>query len=964
MVHRFSLHRKLLLLVMAMFTITSVTNAQLPVRKVLVEKQTGAWCQYCPGGIEAFDQIHKQYPEDAILAAYHQGDMMEVPEQETIRAAGYWSGYPSGTVNRSDAIATHPTTIASQFGQYVGRTSIVAVRLKNVNFNAGTRALQVEVEAKFFAGHTGEKRFNLLVIEDSVTGSGTGYDQVNAYNTQQGSKWFGKGNPIKNFYHRHVVRKVVGGAWGVSGSLPNIVQTGDIKTYTFNTKLDNTWKPERMYLVAMVAEYDNDGKKPRTVLNAEEERLTVRSARAELSLTNQYNVIKAAQVIEKTVTVKNTNAVELTYDLSIDETSDYPGDWTAELSSDNVKIAAGKSTDVTLKITAGGSFDMASLAKINVKAMPRAKAGIDPRESVIGVYALTDIAKYMVVQVGGFTNWGDDYASLMSESELYGKGVFKTGWDEPLINAFKDQFEGFAFQLSGGIVTQTGVVAPAPLAATGSGYPNLAKMITDLLGEGKSVFLSAPRSIWWASNDPNAAQGNVPEAVSFFKDFLKIQLKKSEQRFSVNGNTYSLTKFNVAGIQGNPITDNLNGLANDAFSNYTMYTDLMTLSSSSTCTPILTCDNKPENIVGVSYQNDKKGRLVFLTVPVEAFNNAFTRSQFITKSWDWLLEGKVDKPKVAKISSTVNSIDFKDVVLNKVSEQKFEIENTGEIPLVIKEIKLDGSNPEVFEMASVQLPLSLEPGQKKEFTVTFTPKAEKTYLAIIQFVSNADGEESNSFTIDIEGKGVSDAPKPSVLKASVDKVEFGSVSVGSTAEKALKIKNTSDKAIEIVSVAFEGTNASNFSSIEKPELIPTNIELPFKLGFTSDKAGTFVATMIVTSKIDENTQDVFRIDVSASAVASGVYDDAVSQSMKIEVGPNPASVQSQVNFTLNGTAPQSVEISVLDMKGSVVMSLHNGMLLTGSHSLSIDAGKLAAGAYKVIARTNNESVSVPLMIVR
>jgi hypothetical protein len=137
-------------------------------------------------------------------------------------------------------------------------------------------------------------------------------------------------------------------------------------------------------------------------------------------------------------------------------------------------------------------------------------------------------------------------------------------------------------------------------------------LVKDLLAQGKSVFLSAPRSLWWASNDPNAAEGKVPEAVNFFKDILKIEFVQSIARFTVSGNTYSLTKFNVAGIEGNPISNAVNGLGNNTFSNYTMYTDILKLSTGSTSVPLFTTDNKATNIVGVSYENDKKGRMVFL----------------------------------------------------------------------------------------------------------------------------------------------------------------------------------------------------------------------------------------------------------------------------------------------------------------------------------------------------------------
>jgi len=445
---------------------------------------------------------------------------------------------------------------------------------------------------------------------------------------------------------------------------------------------------------------------------------------------------------------------------------------------------------------------------------------------------------------------------------------------------------------------------------------------------------------------------------------LKIQLKQSVVRHTVSGNTYGLIKYNVAGIEGNPISDGVNGLGNDAFTNYTMYTDLINIASGSPCTPIFTVDNKTDNIVGVSYQNDNKGRLIFLTAPVEAYNNSYVRSQFIQKSWDWLLEGKVEVAKVAKITASVNSVDFADVVLNNTSEKKFDIENTGEIPLIIKSVQLGELNKDAFTFNAPEMPLTIEPGQKREFAVSFKPTAEKVYLTTLQFVSNADGEEDNSFTIDIEGKGVSDAPVPSVLKATVQNVNFGSVAVGTPAESTLKLKNSSAQAVTVSNIKFEGTNAANFSVITKHDVLPANIELPFKLGFTGDKAGNFAATMIVTSTLEDGKEDIFSIEVSASAVASGVQDDAVSQSMAISVGPNPASVQSLVNLTVTNAAPQSVKISVLDMKGSSVMTLFNGTLSNGNYPFSVDAAKLAAGTYRIVARTNGESVSIPFMIVR
>lgn len=979
MVHRFFLHRNIMVLAVLALFCTAITNAQLPKRKMVIEKQTGAWCQYCPGGIEAFENFEKQYPHDGILLAYHgpesYPEQMKIPEQTALGQAGYWNGnFPNACLNREAPyvqIGVNQATAQAASNIQSKMTAIVEVGFKNVDYNTSTRNLKVELEAKFFEKHDGDKRFILIIVEDSVTGSGTGYDQVNAYNTDPSQKrWYQKGNPIKNFYHRHVVRKAVGDIFGAAGSLPKVVQSGETKTYVFNTKIDNAWKPERVHLVAMVAEYYSDPQVSRRILNAEEESLTIRPARAEMTMVEPYNVIKTAQAIEKTITIKNTNSAELTYDVSFDDmNSQNDGNWTVNVTPDNVKIAAGKTAEIKVTVTAENPIDYATFASINIKAVARPKAGFEPRENSVWLYYLSDNAKYPLFFRGGPEKFQDEFISQIQFNETYGYNVVKLPWSLELFNAYKSQFEGITFQISGGYIGTNGnqvttVYNALPLAANDGSYPNFAKAIIDFVNAGKSVFVTAPRSVWWASSDPNAAAGNVPEAKSLFNDILKVKFSKTSQRYTLVNNSYSVQNFTIAGVEDDPITNGLSATANMGFAYHTMQTDIMELLSGSTSVPIFSSDNNKNNIVGVRYENDKKGRIVFLTVPPEAFDNSYMRGQIVTRSWDWLLEGKIEVPKVAKIAASVNSVDFAEVVVNNTSEKKFDIENTGEIPLIIKSVQLGELNKDAFTFNAPEMPLTIEPGQKREFAVSFKPTAEKVYLTTLQFVSNADGEEDNSFTIDIEGKGVSDAPVPSVLKATVQNVNFGSVAVGTPAESTLKLKNSSAQAVTVSNIKFEGTNAANFSVITKHDLLPANIELPFKLGFTGDKVGNFAATMIVTSTLEDGKEDIFSIEVSASAVASGVQDDAVSQSMAISVGPNPASVQSLVNLTVSNAAPQSVKISVLDMKGSSVMTLFNGTLSNGNYPFSVDAAKLAAGTYRIVARTNGESVSIPFMIVR
>jgi hypothetical protein len=149
----------------------------------------------------------------------------------------------------------------------LGMVSPVEVRLINGSYNTSTRELTISVDAHWFGPASGDLRFNVYVIEDHVIGTGTGYNQVNYYNTVSGHPYFGAGNPILNFDHRNVVRAMLGGAWGTAGSMPSSVNDGDIVSYTYTTILDPSWDVAQIKLVGLAERYSAD-KLDREIFNS------------------------------------------------------------------------------------------------------------------------------------------------------------------------------------------------------------------------------------------------------------------------------------------------------------------------------------------------------------------------------------------------------------------------------------------------------------------------------------------------------------------------------------------------------------------------------------------------------------------------------------------------------------------------------------------------------------------------
>lgn len=239
-----------------------------PQKVALVEEFTGAWCQFCPDGAYNLDLAVAQ--DNVVGMAIHNGDAM-VPPQEVELVDAYVGGFPSGMVDRflfpdlSEVVAPRNSWAARS----LERTSVVAPAALSVvnSYNPDTRVLNVTVNAEFLAASQEEYRISVAIVEDHVTGTGTGYNQVNFYNTEAGHPYAGAGNPIIGFDHRHVLRDMLGGAWGQVNSVTVPVALNDVFTQEFTYTLDADWDDTEVSLIALLHKYSDDVN-DREIINA------------------------------------------------------------------------------------------------------------------------------------------------------------------------------------------------------------------------------------------------------------------------------------------------------------------------------------------------------------------------------------------------------------------------------------------------------------------------------------------------------------------------------------------------------------------------------------------------------------------------------------------------------------------------------------------------------------------------
>jgi len=243
---------------------TTVVGAQfLPGHMVTLEEATGAWCGWCPRGAVYMDSIYHVHGNGVALIAVHDNtngtDAMAIPAYN----AGIntlISGYPSVVVERKEVV--DPTDAFTGYDAHVndfGFANLTATK----TYNASTRALTVDVSANFAVDLSGNYRLALVLTEDAVHNTASGYIQTNYYSTDYnnlplvgaGHNWQTEPGhvPAANMYYNFVARSISGGFTGQAGSLPSTIAAGSTQTYTFPTvTLDASWVDWNMKAVVLL----------------------------------------------------------------------------------------------------------------------------------------------------------------------------------------------------------------------------------------------------------------------------------------------------------------------------------------------------------------------------------------------------------------------------------------------------------------------------------------------------------------------------------------------------------------------------------------------------------------------------------------------------------------------------------------------------------------------------------------
>jgi len=220
-----------LVIFISLFIVGLFGNSNSEPRKVLLEYVTGTWCQWCPCGDSAAEQILRTFPNTVVISYHGAGsDPWQNFNGSEIRSLLGFNAYPTGIIDRTNAPSNPYVTYDMWLGKVTDRytnlpNTVINVAIASKTFNTTTRELVVTVNSTALQNLSSQYKLSFVLTEDYLVYAQTGNGTC-------------PGSP--NWIHKWVVRSMLNTATGENINTGMWNQNQMIPK-TLTTTLDAGW---------------------------------------------------------------------------------------------------------------------------------------------------------------------------------------------------------------------------------------------------------------------------------------------------------------------------------------------------------------------------------------------------------------------------------------------------------------------------------------------------------------------------------------------------------------------------------------------------------------------------------------------------------------------------------------------------------------------------------------------------
>lgn len=226
-------------------------------KRVVAEMGTGTWCGWCPRGRVYMNYLSAKYPDNFIGLAVHNADPMVVAEYDAALGNNL-SGYPAGLIDRASFEGSgemDPVDFERAMMERIADNSGIEISVA-VNLLSDLDAT-VTANVLFTNALTATYKTAIVIIEDEVSGTGSGWAQTNYYTggdngPMGGFENLGEVIPASSITYSHVVRKVIGSWAGADLASISTPSADTLLSWSFNAPLNESWDVNNLRAVALL----------------------------------------------------------------------------------------------------------------------------------------------------------------------------------------------------------------------------------------------------------------------------------------------------------------------------------------------------------------------------------------------------------------------------------------------------------------------------------------------------------------------------------------------------------------------------------------------------------------------------------------------------------------------------------------------------------------------------------------
>ncbi len=722
---------------------------QAQVKNVLLEQFTGAWCGWCVDGSYIMEQIQEKYPDRVIGVKIHNGDSMAIPEEAIVRPPLGITGFPMGSIDRrsySGAIGLSRTSWEGACESFLQLTPKATVQVAYAIYE-DIRQVHATVFCTMLETVNNPVKLNLYIVEDSCSGTGTGWDQSNYLSNRAGyedNPYYNKPAKIVGYQHMKVLRAMCGGPWG-TGDIPVPAMEGQTYSYSFTYDLANNWKIKDLHFIGL-AQIDSPNNKE--ILNSAIGVEGTPELRL-ISAGDNYGVSPKDVPFDKDLILKNITDETKTYTISIKKSARTPDNWqcSAKAGDNTITITDIEEQSMEIELEAENSIE------IMLSLTPRQTIGVGDAHLIVSS--------------------NDNPDKFRGESE---------------ITCYSAEIENF--EVVAGGESQYSVFN----YLEEYGYENLFQITAGDYLKFSDKFLNKEHLIW---NSGSAYQFNNDEAeeiINGINNGIKTFICGNLSASSLNTNS-SLGLFNVeyngfnrlgygsapwrvwlSGVGADPISNEFGEKKEGNLIKYLI--TMLKITDKEKTRPFLhmaengmvlkpngsgydTLYLKPEESIFAVRTIHENTRSVLMAITPYVIINQNLRQALIERVLQWL-------------DNTGPELDVNYTALNfgtlKPEEEKtlpVVLHNPGDESLVISDISITGMDSYAFPLINLQeLPITIEPGEYSNFFVKFTPIIEASYEAELLISSNANMNPEAKLNV------IGDASLTSVYMTNIENTLF------------------------------------------------------------------------------------------------------------------------------------------------------------------------------------------------